>query len=260
MLQFHDVTISYLAGGERQIAVEGLNLRLKRGSALGVAGESGAGKSTLTRALLGILPPHAEISGEILYEGKNVLTMPRRERAELYGREISMVFQDPGAALNPVRRIRHQFADILSGRVSGRHAIHEQIARALTAVHLSEPRRVMEQYPHQLSGGMKQRVAIAAAIALSPNLLVADEPTSSLDAEVRRQIIDELIALKEGRGLSLLYISHDLAELAMVCDDILIMKAGRVIESGHRDEIRNAPKDPYTKALISVAFGGASDD
>jgi len=260
MLQFHDVTISYLVNGERHTAALGLNLRLERGRALGIAGESGSGKTTAVRALLGILPPHAQISGEILYEGRDVLTLPRRERAALYGREISMVFQDPGVALNPVRKIRRQFADILSGTVSGRRALHEKIERALTAVHLPEPRRVMEQYPYQLSGGMKQRVALAAALCLRPNLLVADEPTTSLDAMVRKQIIEELVALKEGCGLSLLYISHDLAELAMVCDDIVILKAGKVVESGSKDEVLNTPRDPYTKALIAAAFGGDADD
>ena len=253
MLEFNDLTVEYMLKGKAHIAAQDIKFRLERGKALGIAGESGCGKTTIARALLGILPHYAIVSGEIIYEGTDILSLPRRERDKLYGKEISMIFQDPGIALNPHRKIRHQLYDILNGTFKGRKCINEQIERNLAAVHLPEPRRVMEQYPSQLSGGMKQRVAIAAAISLNPKLLVADEPTSSLDSSIRRQIIDEIISLKNIHGLSLLYISHDLAELSAVCNDIIIMKNGRVIEAGTKEAILNTPQEPYTKELIAAA-------
>jgi ABC-type dipeptide/oligopeptide/nickel transport system ATPase component len=255
-----DVTIRYSSISTECAAVYDLNMRLGQGEVLGVAGESGSGKTTIAKALLDILPPYATVTGEILIEGCDILKMQRRERDALRGREISMIFQDPATALNPIRKIRRQFYDILRGSEKGIAAMDKRIERELAAVHLPEPRRVMEQYPAQLSGGMKQRVVIAAAICNRPRILIADEPTSALDASVRPRIIDEIARIKRENDLAMLYISHNLAELERVCDNIMVMKDGRVIEYGSTGQILGSPKEKYTKKLIEAAFGGEADD
>jgi len=274
LLDFRDVTITYSSLSEEDAAVYGLNLRLEEGEVLGIAGESGSGKSTIAKALLDILPPYASVSGEILYNGDDILKMRRHERDALRGREISKIFQDPAMALNPIRKIRRQFYDILRSSEGSRsygatllpwmwrekRAMDARIEKELRDVHLPDPKRVMEQYPQQLSGGMKQRVVIAAAICNRPRLLIADEPTSSLDASVRPLIIDEIKRVKDENNLAVLYISHNLAELERICDNIMILKDGHVIEYGSTESILKCPAEEYTKALIEAAFGGDEHD
>jgi ABC-type dipeptide/oligopeptide/nickel transport system ATPase component len=256
VLDFRDVTISYGSASGEDAAVFNLNMCLEPGTVLGVAGESGSGKSTIAKALLDILPPYASVTGEILFDGRDILKMPRHERDALRGSEISMIFQDPATALNPIRKVRRQFYDILRDSVKGKAALDRRIEKELSAVHLPEPRRVMEQYPPQLSGGMKQRVVIAAAMCNRPRLLIADEPTSALDASVRPRIIDEIARIKHEHNLTMLYISHNLAELERICDSIMVMKDGRVLEHGSTEQILSKPKDEYTRLLIDAAFGG----
>ena len=280
MLEFINVSISYntdlYLSLDKGAAVHDLNMSLEAGKVLGLAGESGCGKSTIAKALLGILPAYASIKGEILYKGRNILTMPRRERDLLRGREISMIFQDPNAALNPIRKIHRQFYDILqtsekgfkkgsekgsengseNSSEKGKSALNRRIEKELSAVHLPEPGMIMEKYPPQLSSGMKQRVVIAAAICKRPQLLIADEPTSALDASVRPRIIDEIARIKRENNLTILYISHDLAELERICDYIMVMQSGKVIEYGSAEQIINRPEEEYTKTLIEAAFGG----
>jgi len=260
VLELRDVTISYGSVSAEDAAVYNLSMRLEPGTVLGVAGESGCGKSTIAKALLDILPPYASVTGEILFDGRDILAMPRRERDALRGIEISMIFQDPATALNPIRKVRRQFYDILRDSEKGKAALDSRIEKELAAVHLPEPKRVMEQYPPQLSGGMKQRVVIAAAICNRPRLLIADEPTSALDASVRPRIIDEIARIKNEYNLAMLYISHNLAELERICDSIMVMKDGRVIEHGSTEQILSKPKEQYTKALIEAAFGGNIND
>lgn len=251
MLELRDVTVRYPGGGDTP-AVSGVSLSLGEGGALGIAGESGCGKSTLAKAILGILPPGTALEGSILYRGSEIARAPERDMRPLRGGEISMVFQDPSAALNPVRRIKRQFYDILGG--GGKEA-DARIEEALADVRLPEPRGVMEQVPAQLSGGMKQRVVIAAAMLKGPRLLIADEPTSAVDAAVRAQILEEFLRLRERTGVALLTISHDISELAQVCDELLIMRGGVILERGPCDALLSRPEHPYTRLLLEAAGG-----
>jgi len=260
VLEFKNVTISYDLALEGGGVVRDFNMRLEPGKILGIAGESGCGKSTIAKALLDLLPHYASITGEILYEGRNMLTLPRSERSRLRGSEISMIFQDPSTALNPIRKIRRQFYDILKGHENGKRALDKRIEKELNALHLPEPKRIMGQYPPELSGGMKQRVVIAAAMCKRPRLLIADEPTSALDASVKPRIIEEIIRLKREHNLTMIYISHNLAELEQLCDDIMIMRDGCLVEYGCTEQIINMPKEEYTKALIEAAFGESTND
>lgn len=247
--EVENVCISY-AGTE---VIHNVSFSLSKGETLGIAGESGCGKSTLAKAILGILPSSAKISGSIKYCGIELAGMPEKSFCTLRGKEISMVFQDPSAALNPVRKIRNQFYDILGSGISRRKPADDEIIRLLNLVRLPFPETLLDKYPSQLSGGMKQRVVIAMAVCKSPRLLIADEPTSALDAEVRLQIIDELIALKERLGFGMIYISHNLAELSKVADSIMVMKSGNVVEYSKTAELFALPRHQYTKELISAA-------
>ena len=234
-------------------AVKDVSFTLGEGETLGIAGESGCGKSTVARAILGILPEYASARGSVRYCGRELLGLSEREYAPLRGSELSMVFQDPSAALNPVRKIRHQFYDIFGTRRADRKSADSEIIHFLTHAHLPEPETIPERYPSELSGGMKQRVVIAMAICKVPKLLIADEPTSALDAEVRLQIIDELTALKERLGFGMVYISHNLAELSRVSDSIMVMKNGSVIEHRASRELFASPQQEYTRELIAAA-------
>lgn len=232
--------------------VKDVSFTLGEGETLGIAGESGCGKSTISKAILSILPSNARVSGSIKYKGQELVGLGERGVAALRGKEISMVFQDPSAALNPVRKIRHQFYDIFGTRRSGRQAADDEITHFLSHAHLPEPETMLDRYPTELSGGMKQRIVIAMAICKMPRLLIADEPTSALDAGIRVQIIDELISLKKRLGFGMIYISHNLAELSKVSDSIMVMKNGCVIEYGKTRELFSAPKQDYTRELMAA--------
>jgi len=232
--------------------VKDVSFTLEEGRTLGIAGESGCGKSTVARAILGILPRNAQVSGSIMYKGRELVGLREKDFAGLRGREISMVFQDPSAALNPVRKIRHQFYDIFGAGRRDRRAMDGEIVHFLTHAHVPNPGEIMDKYPGALSGGMKQRVVIAMAISKVPRLLIADEPTSALDAGIRLQIIEELMALKERLRFGMIYISHNLAELSKVSDSIMVMKNGRVVEYGSAREIFASPKQEYTRQLIAA--------
>ncbi len=248
-LEIKNLSVAY----SRNIVVQNLSFSLEEGETLGIAGESGCGKSTVAKAILGILPESAKVTGSVRYRDKELVGMAEKEYERLRGCEISMVFQDPSAALNPVRKIRHQFYDIFGTGRRGRKAADEEIIHFLTHARIAAPETMLDKYPSQLSGGMKQRVVIAMAISKKPRLIIADEPTSALDAEIRLQIIDELMALKSRLGFGMIYISHNLAELSKTADSIIIMKNGAEVERGKTAELFSNPGEPYTRELISAA-------
>jgi peptide/nickel transport system ATP-binding protein len=231
-----------------------VSLALGRGEVRGLVGESGAGKSTIAKALLGILPGTVRVtSGTILFEGADLLTMPPRRIREIMGSEIALIPQDPQTALNPGRRIEAQLTDGLRlrrGLSAG--AARERALALLEEVHIREPARVMRSYPHELSGGMRQRVLIAAAFALEPKLVVADEPTTALDVTVQKQILRLIRGMQEAHGTAVIFVTHDLGVVAQICDAVTLLYAGKVMEEGRTADILQAPKHPYTRALIAA--------
>jgi peptide/nickel transport system ATP-binding protein len=231
-----------------------VNLDLAPGEVLGLVGESGAGKSTIAKALLGVLPRTVRITeGEIMFDGKDLRALPPKTLRQIFGDEIALIPQDPLTALNPGRRIELQLTDGL--RMRRKLGWQEARARALkllAEVHITDPERVMRAYPHELSGGMRQRVLIAAAFALEPKMIVADEPTTALDVTVQKQILRLIRGLQEAHRTAVIFVTHDLGVVAQICDRVTLLFSGAVIESGPTEEVLGQPRHPYTRALIAA--------
>jgi peptide/nickel transport system ATP-binding protein len=231
-----------------------VSLDLAPGEAMGLVGESGAGKSTIAKALLGVLPRTVRITeGEILFQGRDLRRMSRRESRGVFGDAIALIPQDPMTALNPGRRIEAQLTDALRLRrgMSARDA-QERAFELLGEVRIAEPARVMRSYPHELSGGMRQRVLIAAAFALEPKVIVADEPTTALDVTVQKQILRLIRHMQRAHRTAVIFVTHDLGVVAQICDQITLLFMGAVIERGPTAEVLMGPKHPYTRALIAA--------
>lgn len=242
-------------------ALDGIDLKLLPGQSLGIVGETGCGKSVTVRNILGLLPsPPAEvISGEILYEGRDLLTVGPAEMQRIRGSEIAMIFQDPMTYLNPVFTIGTQMVDVIMAHQRFRPKLErknkrqarEHAIRMLAKVHLPNPDKQIDRYPHELSGGMRQRVLIAMALSGTPKLLIADEPTTALDVTIQAQILDLIAELVEDLGLSVIMITHDLGVVAKICDRVAVMYAGQVVEYGSVDDIFQNPRHPYTEGLLN---------
>jgi peptide/nickel transport system ATP-binding protein len=235
-------------------ALNGVGLTLEPGRVLAVVGESGCGKTTLALAILRLLPFPGQITGgSIVFDGQDVLSMSEEDLRRLRGRSISMIFQDPVSGLNPVLPIGKQVEEILSSHLDiPKRERRQRAIDLLRQVGLPEPERVATQYPFHLSGGMCQRVMIAMATALNPRLLIADEPTSALDVTVQAQILYELDALRRERGTAILLITHDLGVVAQMADEVAIMYAGSVVETGSVSTVFRRPRHPYTWSLLST--------
>ncbi|MDP3856642.1 MAG: ABC transporter ATP-binding protein [Stagnimonas sp.] len=233
--------------------VDGLGFRLEAGRCLGLVGESGSGKSQTALALIGLLPTGARASGSVCFEGRELLALPERERARLLGARIGMVFQDPMTSLNPYLRIGAQLAEVLMHhRGLGQAAALAESQRMLEAVRIGGAARRLRQYPHELSGGMRQRVMIAMMLLLKPPLLIADEPTTALDVTVQASILHLLAELRRDFGLALLMISHDLGVIADIADELLVLYGGRMMERGPVAAVLAAPRHPYTRGLLAA--------
>ncbi|MDE1994951.1 MAG: ABC transporter ATP-binding protein [Rhizobiaceae bacterium] len=232
--------------------VRGISFRLRKGQVVGIVGESGSGKTLTCRSILGILPQLFTVSkGSISLLGHDVLVLDQKQWTQLRGTSITAVFQDPGSYLNPSIKVGAQIAEVLrTKRGVSRHEAEQQTLRLLEDVRLRDPELVYGQYPFELSGGMLQRVLIAAAISLGPQILIADEVTTALDVTVQAEILDLLVDLKERHGLSLIVVSHDLAVVAQVCDEVLVLRDGEVVEKGSTAEVLRRPKHEYTRLLV----------
>jgi len=244
--------------------VNEVSFDLGEGETLGIVGESGSGKTMLSLGLMGLEPPGARRKGEAwLHErdgaadsrGINILTASRDKMRGLRGREIAMIFQEPMTALNPVMRVGAQIEEAIRvhDNRANQNEIHSQAIQALRRAALSEPEQRARQYPHQLSGGLRQRVMIAMALASGPGILIADEPSTALDVTVQKQILELLATLRKELGLSLLFITHDLGVVAQIADRIIVMYAGRIVEDGPTAEVLRHPRHPYTEGLLRAA-------
>ncbi|KUK13700.1 MAG: ABC transporter ATP-binding protein [Synergistetes bacterium] len=230
-------------------AVDGVSFYVKEGESFGLVGETGCGKSVTALSVMRLLDPPGEIlDGEILFEGRDLLKLSEDEMQKLRGNKISMIFQDPMASLNPLMKVGEQIAEVLKGEGNGER---EKIVELLKLVRMPSPERVVNSYPFELSGGMRQRVMIAMMVASNPRLLIADEPTTALDVTTQAQILNLLKEMKDKLGLSIWLITHDLGVVAEFCDRVCVMYAGKVVECGSIKEIFKNPLHPYTQGLLA---------
>jgi peptide/nickel transport system ATP-binding protein len=233
-------------------AVDGVSFNVREGEIFGIAGESGSGKSTLALAITGLLRPPAKlVSGRILFKGVDLTKFSEREWRSIRGKRISMIFQDPTTYLNPVYTAGFQVAEVFEAHRGGViSSFLKDVVEIFRRVKIADPERRVASYPHQLSGGMKQRVLISMAIAEKPDLIIADEPTSALDVTIQAEIVDLLNELRRSLRSSIIFITHDLALLTEIADRIMVMYAGKVVEIADRESIVSEPKHPYTRGLM----------
>ena len=251
LLQIEDLVVHYVTSDETVEAVNGVTLSVGRGETLGLVGETGAGKTTTALSILNLIPdpPGKIIRGRILFEGQNVLEMKDTELRKLRGNQISMIFQDPMTALNPIIRVEDQIAEAVHIHNGGSKPAAMEKAREMLEM-VGIPASRGRDYPHQFSGGMKQRVVIAMALACNPQLLIADEPTTALDVTIQAQVLDMINDLKKKLNTSVLLITHDLGVVAETCDKVAIMYAGDIVEYGSLEDIFDRTAHPYTEGLF----------
>ena len=234
-------------------AVRGISYNFKPGEVMGIVGESGSGKSVSSYGLMGIIPePGKVIGGQILFEGRDVTAMSEKELLKIRGKDISMIFQDPMTSLNPLFTIGNQIEESLRKHTSlDKDQRQKRMVELLTLVGINQPEKRLKQYPHEFSGGMRQRVMIAMALACNPKLLIADEPTTALDVTIQAQILELLKELKDKIHMGIVFITHDLGVVSDICDSISVMYAGTIVESGSSDQIFYEPRHPYTWGLLA---------
>jgi oligopeptide/dipeptide ABC transporter ATP-binding protein len=251
LLAVRDLNIFFSTAAQPVNVVSNLNFDIAESEIFGLAGESGCGKSITALSILGILPSLAHATGEISFRGRNLLTLDRESIRRVRGKEISMIFQEPMTSLNPVLTIGYQIAEVLMTheKMKKKDAMDKAVG-LLRSVRIPSPEVRVREYPHQMSGGMRQRVMIAMAIACNPSLLIADEPTTALDVTIQAQILELLKGLRQERKMSMLFITHDLAIIAENADRVGIMYAGRIMELAGTGEIFRDPRHPYTMGLL----------
>jgi peptide/nickel transport system ATP-binding protein len=251
LLEIKDLAVEFHTDDAVVRAVNGIELRLRRGETLGLVGETGAGKTTIARTIMGILPkPQGRVTrGEVIFEGRDILKLPEKEMRKLRGSKIAMIFQDPMTALNPIERVGDQIAEAIA--LHNKVTPAEALERAIDMLEMvGIPGERYSEYPHQFSGGMKQRVVIAMALACGPALLLADEPTTALDVTIQAQVLEMMRSLKEKLSTSLLLITHDLGVVASICETVAVIYAGEIVEYGTAEQIFDHPSHPYTQGLF----------
>jgi peptide/nickel transport system ATP-binding protein len=257
MLEVRDLRVQI--GGREIIHIDELDL--PPGTRLGLVGESGSGKTMTAKAIAGLLPPDAKVSGSVRFDGRNLLSLKESELTDIRGKRIGFVFQDPARSLNPMMRVGRQVSEAIRLHTDlKKSAVKDKVVELLELVQLPNPAELARRYPHQLSGGQQQRVMIAAAIAVDPELLIADEPTTALDVTVQQEVLKLLLSLSEQRKMSLLFVSHDLGVIRFVCDRVAVVYGGHVVESGRVDQIIGQPRHRYTIALLAANPGLPKDD
>ena len=253
LLQVRDLRVRFRRRDHVTVAVDGLDFSVVQGRTLAIIGESGSGKTVSCRAVMGLLPGNASVSGEVAFEGAQLLGLPEREMRRHRGADIAMVFQDPARSLNPTMKVGTQVVEAVREHLPlPRAEARERAVELLEMVRIPSPQRRFEEYPHQLSGGMRQRVMIAIALACHPKLLIADEATTALDVTTQAQIIELLLDLQDELGMALIFISHDLGLAASYTDEVIVMYAGRAVERAPTARLFEAVRMPYTKALLDA--------
>jgi peptide/nickel transport system ATP-binding protein len=253
LLQVNELSVTFVRRGRRDVrAVDGVSFTVDSGETLGLVGESGSGKSVTALAIMGLLPRRGvRVTGSVSFEGRELLSLRQDDLRDLRGRDIAMVFQDPLSSLNPVVPIGTQVTEVLARHrgLSGA-AARKEAAALLDVVGIPDPQRRLKEYPHQLSGGMRQRALIAMAVACKPKLLIADEPTTALDVTIQAQILELLKGLVREQGTALVLITHDLGVVAGLCDRVNVMYSGRIVEQADRRTLFVSPRHPYTTGLL----------
>ena len=252
ILEIKQMRTSFKTAKGRVEAIRGIDLHVEEGEILGIVGESGSGKSVTMKSVMQLLPAYAEIEAEgILYKGENLLEKSEKELQKFRGNEMAMIFQDPMTAMNPLRKVGYHLVQVIRRYKKCSKAEAEKIGiEMLKQVGIPTPEARMKQYPHEFSGGMRQRALIAMALSCEPSLLIADEPTTALDVTIQAQILELLKQLHDERNMSIVIISHDMGVMASMCDRIAVMYGGIIVEEGTVDEIFYHSKHPYTKALL----------
>lgn len=254
ILQINNLITSFKVSGNYINAVDDCSFQVKKGKTLGIVGESGCGKSVTSLSIMRLIPdPPGKISsGEILFENKNILELPEKEMRSLRGNKISMIFQEPMTSLNPVYTIGNQIEEVfILHKGSTKKEARKLAIDMLNQVRIPSPERRIDNYPHELSGGMRQRVMIAIALACRPQLLIADEPTTALDVTIQAQILALINNLQKEKNMSVILITHDLGVVAETCDDVVVMYAGKIVERATAKELFSNPKHPYTLGLLN---------
>ena len=252
LVQVSDLSVEFGPPARPVRAVSHVDLAIEPGEIVGIAGESGSGKTTLCAALIRALPRTARVSGEVTFDNHSIYAMSPRELRNLRGREISMILQNPMTSLDPLFTIGNQLGEVLSTRGAVvANALHSREVELLRSVHLTAPEARLKQYPHELSGGMRQRILIAMASATAPKLLLADEPTTALDATIQEEILVLFRDIRDQHGTAIAIITHDLGVIRRICDRVVIMYAGRIVEEGPVETVFTAPRHPYTRALLA---------
>lgn len=253
VLEVKGLKIQFFSHGEVVEAVKEVSFKVFEGKTLAIVGESGSGKSVSALALTRLLPeaPVCKVEGEIFYKGENVLLWPEKKLRKIRGKDIAYIFQDPCTSLNPLFTIGSQIAEAVKQHLPHINDVYTQVIEALNQVGIRKPRERYNAYPHELSGGMQQRVMIAMALACEPKILIADEPTTALDVTIQKQILDLLKELKEKLNMTIIIITHNFGIIKNFADEILVMLKGEILEKSFTDEILTYPKHPYTKALLA---------
>ena len=264
VLEVRALTTRFATPEGEVLAADGVGFTIGPGEALGVVGESGSGKTQVFLSIMGLLARNGRSDGSVLYRGREILNLPAAELNAIRGAKVAMIFQDPMTSLNPFLTVGRQMTEVLEAhRGMGRAEARERAAAMLGLVGIPEPQRRLRQYPHEFSGGMRQRVMIAIALLCEPDLLIADEPTTALDVTVQAQILDLLGRLREELGMAVALITHDLGVVAGMCDRVAVMYAGRVVETAPTDRLFATPQHPYTQGLLAstprldTAVGGS---
>ncbi|MFI3291480.1 MAG: ABC transporter ATP-binding protein [Opitutales bacterium] len=253
MLSVKNLNINFANNGKINSAVKNVSFSIKEGESVAIVGESGSGKTVTSLSFTRLLPPapSCQISGEILYKGKDTLSMSEKELRAIRGSEIAYIFQEASTSLNPVFSIGSQIAEAIKTHYKDEKNVKEKVVKYLEEVGIRDAEKRYNSYPHELSGGMQQRAMIAMALSCQPKLLVADEPTTALDVTIQKQIIDLLISVRQKREMALLLITHNFGIISSLCEKVIVMFRGEIVEAGYTKEVLKNPQHPYTKALIA---------